>query len=91
MKVLRNTAVRLMVITFVVFFLIFIIAIRMKNNELENRAVSLRSQIETQTAQIEEIRADLDRPFNDDYIEKVAHENGYRHPQEIVYYSGDFN
>lgn len=91
MRILRNTAVRLAMIAFVLFFLIFIIAVRMSNNELDKKAALLQAKIDAQTEEIEALRADLDRPFNDEYIEKVAHENGYRHPQEIVYYSGDFN
>ena len=50
----------------------------------------LSVKIEEVNDQISELEADLEAPFDDEYIEKVAHDKlGMRYPQEIIYYSGE--
>ncbi len=91
MKVLRNTAVRLMMVALIVFFVIFAVALHLRNTELDRQIDTLQAKIDEQTSKIDELQADLDHPFDREYVERVAHENGYRYPQEIIFYSGDGN
>ena len=41
---------------------------------------------------INELQAEIDRPFDDEYVAEIAREKlGLRYPQEIVFYSTDDN
>ena len=56
------------------------------------QAAELRQEIEQISEHINELQAELDRPFDSDYVAEVAHEKlGLRFPQEIVFYSGEDN
>ena len=89
---LRSTIVRVVVLVIVVFFGVVFVSLRLKNNELETKADSLRAQIETVNDEIDELEASLERPMDDEYIEEIARDElGLRYPQEIVFYSGEGN
>jgi len=39
---------------------------------------------------ISELEADIEKPFDEEYISEVAHDKlGMRYPQEVVFYSGE--
>ena len=87
---LKSTVVRIVVLTLVVFFAALFISLRLKNNELIKQADALRAEIEEVQSDIDSLKAELDRPFDDDYVAEIAHkELGLRFPQEIVFYSGE--
>ena len=82
--------VRLALFAVLVFFTYTFISFRLQNNELNVKADALQEKIDSLSEHITELEADLDAPFDDEYVEKVAHDKlGMRYPQEIIYYSGE--
>ncbi len=88
----RNTLVRISVLVAVLAFSVMFITLRLQQNELDCRTQELLDQIETVHKTIDELEADIARPFDDEYIAEVAHEElGLCFPQEIVFVSGEGN
>lgn len=86
----KNTVVRMTVLVLLAFFIVTFVNLRMKSNELEVQADELRDKINDMDEYIAELRSDLERPFDDEYVAEIAHEKlGLRYPQEIIYYSGN--
>lgn len=89
-KAYKNMFVRLALFVILVFFTYTFISLRLQNNELNDRADLLLGKIEEVNDQISALEADLEAPFDDEYVERVAHDKlGMRYPQEIIYYSGE--
>ena len=91
-NIFQNMLVRVSILVFVVFCIISFILIRLRQNDYLAEAAELRREIESISEHINELEAELDRPFDGEYVAEVAHEKlGLRFPQEIVFYSGDDN
>ena len=85
--IFRNTFVRLTAFALLVFFGIMFVTLRLQRNDFLNQAEDLQVRIEEVTEHIEQLQADIDRPFDDEYVADVAHEKlGLRYPQELVFY-----
>ncbi len=90
--VFKNVFVRLSILVFCVFFAVMFITLGFKRNELLAKTAELENKIEEAEERVDRIRSELDKPFDDDYIEEIAREKlGMRYPQEVVFYSGDGN
>lgn len=90
--IFHNMFVRLLILVMVVFFVVTFVTLRLKQNDLVARADRLQVEIDQMSEYINELQAELDRPFDDEYVAEIAHEKlGLRYPQEIVFYSGDDN
>lgn len=91
-ELFKNTVVRMSVLVLVAFFIISFVSLRLRQNDLAAQADELREQIDEMDEYIAELRSDLDRPFDEEYISEIAHSKlGLRYPQEIIYYSGNKN
>ena len=89
---LRNMFVRVSILAVVVFFVFSFVTVRLKQNDQEAQAAELREEIDRTKEYINELQAEIDRPFDSEYVAEIAHEKlGLRFPQEIVFYSGDDN
>ena len=88
----HNMLVRVSILVFAVFCIVSFVVIRLRQNDYMAQAAELRQEIEQISEHINELQAELDRPFDSDYVAEVAHEKlGLRFPQEIVFYSGEDN
>lgn len=88
----RNTVVRMASLIISLLFLVVIVTLRLDNNDKQERIAELNAQITEVQDYIDELNADLQKPFDDAYIEEVATEKlGMRYPQEVIFYSGDGN
>ena len=88
----HNMLVRVSILVFAVFCIVSFVVIRLRQNDYMAQAEELRQEIEQISEHINELQAELDRPFDSEYVAEVAHEKlGLRFPQEIVFYSGDDN
>ncbi len=88
----HNMLVRVSILVFAVFCIVSFVVIRLRQNDYMAQAEELRQEIEQISEHINELQAELDRPFDSDYVAEVAHEKlGLRFPQEIVFYSGEDN
>ena len=91
-SVFRNMFVRVSMLVLVVFCLVAFVTLRLKQNDLYAKERALQAEIDRMNEYINELQAEIDRPFDDDYVAEIAHEKlGLRYPQEIVFYSGDDN
>lgn len=93
MKVIKkNTFVRICTLAMVMFFAIMFITLRLENNDLQQQAEKLQAQIDAVNETIYELEADIARPFDNEYVAEIAHEQlGLCYPQEIIYISGESN
>ncbi|MBQ8186918.1 MAG: septum formation initiator family protein [Clostridia bacterium] len=88
----KSTVVRMASLIISLLFLIVIVTLRLDNNDKQERIAELNAQITEVQDYINELNADLQKPFDDAYIEEVATEKlGMRYPQEVIFYSGDGN
>ena len=91
-NIFRNTIVRMAAFVISVLFIIIIVSMRLDTNDKQERIAERNLQITEMQDYINELNADLQRPFDDQYIEDVATEKlGMRYPQEVIFYSGDGN
>ena len=91
-SIFHNMFVRVSILAVVVFFVFSFVMVRLKQNDLAAEAERLRLEIERANETINELQAEIDRPFDSEYVAEIAHEKlGLRFPQEIVFYSGDDN
>lgn len=82
--------VRVSMLVLVVFCLVAFVTLRLKQNDLYAKERALQAEIDRMNEYINELQAEIDRPFDEDYVAEIAHEKlGLRYPQEIVFYSGD--
>ena len=57
-------------------------------NRLNEERKVLTEQVEEYREDIEELKAEIERPFDDEYVIRVAREKlGYHLPDEIIYYN----
>lgn len=88
--IMRNTFIRMAIIALVLFCGILFVTLRLENNALAAKAEDLREQAEVLKEDINELKADIERPFDAEYIAEVAQEKlGLRYPQEVVFYTGE--
>lgn len=88
-ELFKNTVARIAILMLLVLFTVTFMILRLRQSELEARADTLREEVNDMEEYISELQADIDRPFDDDYVAEIAHDKlGLRYPQEIIYYSG---
>ena len=83
-----NIFVRIAVIIVIVVCLITILKLQIQFNKLNEERKILSAQVEEYEEDIEELKAEIERPFDDEYVIRVAREKlGYHPPDEIIYYN----
>lgn len=83
-----NIFVRIAVIIVIVVCLITILKLQIQFNKLNEEKKILSAQVEEYEEDIEELKAEIERPFDDEYVIRVAREKlGYHLPDEIIYYN----
>lgn len=89
MKILsHNIFVRFATLIFTIVCIVSLIVLRLENNEKKIKADALREDVEEMENYISELEADIEKPFDDEYVADIAHsELGLRYPQEVIFYS----
>lgn len=83
-----NIFVRIAVIIVIVVCLITILKLQIQFNRLNEEKKVLTAQVNEYREDIEELKAEIERPFDDEYVIRVAREKlGYHLPDEIIYYN----
>ncbi len=91
-NIMKSTVVRMSAFIVSVLFIVLIVTMRLDNNDKQERIAELNGQITEMQDYINELNSDLQKPFDDAYIEEVATEKlGMRYPQEVIFYSGSGN
>ena len=83
-----NIFVKTAIIIVIVVCLITILRLQIQFNKLNEEKKVLQNQVEEYVDDIEELKAEIERPFDDEYVIRVAREKlGYHLPDEIIYYN----
>ena len=91
-SIFRNMFVRICMLVLLAACIIMFVSLHLKQNDLLQKAARLDGEIAQMHETINELQAEIDRPFDDDYVAEIAREKlGLRYPQEIVFYSSDDN
>ena len=73
-----------------VLFTVVFTALQLRRNDLDSQVELLESKISAMNEVIYSLEADIARPFDEEYIAEIAHEQlGLCYPQEIIFVSGD--
>lgn len=88
MKFDNGFFVRVAMTVFIVFSIVMIVQLQIQFNELQDEKDLLQESIDEYEEDISELRYQLDLPFDDDYVIKVAREKlNYHLPEEIIFYN----
>jgi len=89
MKLLsQNMFVRVIALIFTIICVVSLVVLRLENNEKKTQADILRDSVAEMENYISELQADIDKPFDDEYVADIARsELGLRYPQEVIFYS----
>lgn len=83
-----NIFVRMAILALLVCTLILAARLLMEYNDLREEAAALRAEIADTEQNIEALQVQLDAPFDDDYVIKIAREKlNLSLPQEIIFYN----
>ena len=83
-------SVRIAAFVMILFFTIAFTTTQLRKNELQSQVAELEEDISAMNETINELRADINRPFDDEYVAEIAQKQlGLCFPQEIIFVSGD--
>jgi len=84
----QNMFVRFAALIFTIVCVVSLVVLRLENNEKKTQADVLRDSVAEMENYISELQADIDKPFDDEYVADIARsELGLRYPQEVIFYS----
>lgn len=79
-----SVMLRIVLVLFIVFILLAIASTRLVYNQLRDEYAELVMQNEKLGRDIEKTRSYLLSQFDEDYIRRIARENGYCDPDEVI-------
>lgn len=83
-----NLFVRIALVVLVLVCVITILRLQIQFNKLNDEKKVLEAQVEEYCEDIEELKSEIERPFDDEYVIRIAREKlGYHLPDEIIYYN----
>ncbi len=83
-----NLFVRIALVVLVLVCVITILRLQIQFNKLNDEKKVLEAQVEEYSDDIEELKSEIERPFDDEYVIRIAREKlGYHLPDEIIYYN----
>ena len=83
-----NIFVKIGITVVIVVCVITILRLQIQFNKLNDEKKLLQDQVLDYQEDIEELKAEIERPFDDEYVIRVAREKlGYHLPDEIIYYN----
>ena len=89
-KSYNSIAVRISAFVMVAFFAVMFVVLQLQKNDLAGKVADLENKIAEVNEIIYQLEADIARPFDDEYVSEIAHEElGLCYPQEIIFVSGD--
>ncbi|MBR6562674.1 MAG: septum formation initiator family protein [Clostridia bacterium] len=80
-----NTIVRMAFICIFIFLFVSVINLQVQMNELRDQRDTLLEQVRDKQDAIDELELRIATPIDDDFIERIARERGFRKPNEIIF------
>ena len=68
-----------------IFLLVSVINLQVEMNELRKERDAKMEKVQQMQDSIDELELRLAEPVNDEYIERIARELGYKKPNEIIF------
>ena len=88
MKTETSIFVKISLALLTVIFVIMVLSLSLKYNELTKKRDQLKAQVEQEQLELEKLLDEVNAEYNDESIIKIAREElGYRLPDEIIYYN----
>ena len=88
MKTETSLFVKIALALLTVIFVIMVMTLSLRYNELTKKRDRLKSQVEAEQLELEKLLDEVNADYNDEYIIKIAREElGYRMPDEVIYYN----
>ena len=88
MRIFRGFITKLVLIVFVGYVAVSFVQISVQINDKKGQLAALEQKIAAQEAKNAEYKELLENGIDEDYIAKIARENGYADPNEKVYKNG---
>ena len=83
-----NLFVKIAMTVIIVVSVFTIVKLQMQFNELNSQRKQLTAQVKAYSDILEQKQEQLEEPFDDDYVVRVARAKlGYHLPDEIIYYN----
>lgn len=86
-KTRPNMVMKLAFVFVLAFLVVSVINLQVELKELRALKEEKETRIQTLEDDITELTIRLNTPISDEYIERVAREQGYRMPNEIIFYN----
>ena len=80
-----NTIVRMAFICIFIFLFVSVINLQVQMNELRDQRDTLLEQVRDKQDAIDELELRIATPIDDDFIERIARERGFRKPNGIIF------
>lgn len=82
-----NAVTKAAFVCVLVFLVVWVIDLQMQIKEKSEEKAQIEAEVQQLEDDINELTIRLNTPISDEYIERVARENGFRMPNEIVFYN----
>ena len=83
-----NFFIKAVVFTFIVFCTVTIVSQQIQLKDLSLSQLAMHSKINDTKEQIDGLKEELARPFDDEYIKRIARAKlNYNMPEEIIFYN----
>lgn len=80
-----NLIIRAAFIFIFIFLFVSVINLQVQMNDLRNQRDTLVEEVQDRQDAIDELELRIATPVDDEFIERIARERGYRKPNEIIF------
>ena len=87
MKMNFNVIIRIVFAIVIVYFTFNVIRIIYDVNEAEKEIEEFSEQLDAVEERVSKLKYKYESPVDESYLERIAKENGYHFPDEIVFYN----
>ena len=87
MKKNFNVIIRAVFTVVIIYFLFNVVRVIYDVNQVEKEAEEISKELETVEERVSKLKYRYDLPVDESYLEKIARENGYYFPDEIIFYN----
>ncbi|MBO5869280.1 MAG: septum formation initiator family protein [Clostridia bacterium] len=80
-----NLIIRVAFILIFIFLFVSVINLQVQMNDLRTQRDALVKEVQNRQDAIDELELRIATPVDDEFIERIARERGYRKPNEIIF------
>ncbi len=87
MKKNFNVFIRISFTLVIVYFMFNVVRIIYDVNEFEKEKEEISEKLDAIEEKVAKLKHDYEAPIDENYLERIAKENGYHSPDELVFYN----